>query len=82
MVLFVLVMICLVNVGFQSYVSTCKVRAFNNRKTFDTLRKVESNGDLCKIDGGKLGPYQISEQYYKNATGHLGEYLIDRSQYL
>ena len=82
MVLFVLVMICLVNVGFQSYVSTCKVRAFNNRKTFDTLRKVESNGDLCKIERDKLGPYQISEQYYKNATGHLGEYLIDRLQYL
>ena len=62
-----------VHVAFH-YVSSCEVRAFNNRKTFDTLRKVESNGDLCKIDGGKLGPYQISEQYYKNSTGNLGEY--------
>ena len=37
---------------------------------FDALRKVESDGDLCRIsDGGhELGPYQISEKYYKEAV--------------
>ena len=37
---------------------------------FDALRKVESDGDQCRIsDGGhELGPYQISEKYYKEAV--------------
>ena len=41
---------------------------------FDALRKVESDGDLCKIsaDGNEssteLGPYQISEDYYDEAV--------------
>ena len=74
MLLFLLLLFCLLNAGFQNYISTCEVGAFQNKRTFDTMRKVESNGDLCKIDGGKLGPYQISEQYYKNSTGSLGEH--------
>ena len=37
---------------------------------FDAIREVESNGDLCKVsaDGVKLGSYQISEEYYKEAV--------------
>ena len=66
--LFSLLLFCLSRVGF----SLCDLSAFNNRKTFDALRKAESNGDLCKIEGGKLGPYQISKQYYKNSSC-LGE---------
>ena len=50
----------------------CDLPVFNNRKMFDALRIVESNGDLCKIEGGKLGPYQISKQYYKDSSC-LGE---------
>ena len=37
---------------------------------FGALRKVESDGDICKIsdDNNKLGPYQISEEYYNDAV--------------
>ena len=35
---------------------------------FDALRKLESNGNLCKIEGNKAGPYQISEEYYNEAV--------------
>lgn len=75
--LFVLLLLSLLTVGFQNYISTCDSRAlnlaFNNRKIFDALRKLESNGNPCKIDRDKLGSYQISKQYYKNSTGNLGE---------
>ena len=37
-------------------------------KVYDALRLVESDGDLCKIDGDKIGPYQISKQYYDEAV--------------
>ena len=52
-------------------------RVFNlqlNDDFFDALRKVESDGDLCKVsvDAGnnstELGPYQISEEYYDEAV--------------
>ena len=66
---------CLLYVGIDLAVATCDIAAFNTR-TFDALRKVESNGSICKITGGKLGPYQISEQYYNNSgIGNFGEYL-------
>ena len=31
---------------------------------------MESEGDICKIsdDNNKLGPYQISEEYYNDAV--------------
>ena len=32
------------------------------------LRKVESEGDICKMSADKLGPYQISEGYYNDAV--------------
>ena len=35
---------------------------------FGALRKVESDGDICKISDDKLGPYQISEEYYNDAV--------------
>ena len=37
-------------------------------KVYDALRLVESDGDLGKIDGDKIGPYQISKQYYDEAV--------------
>ena len=36
-------------------------------RLFKAMRLVESNGNQCKIDGNKIGPYQISEQYYNEA---------------
>ena len=39
-----------------------------NDDFFGALRKVESNGDICKISDDKLGPYQISEEYYNDAV--------------
>ena len=37
---------------------------------FGALRKAESEGDICKMsdDNNKLGPYQISEEYYNDAV--------------
>ena len=55
--------------------SDCRV--FNselNDDFFDALRKVESDGDFCKVtvdarsNSTKLGPYQISEEYYNDAV--------------
>ena len=41
-------------------------------KFFEAVRKVESEGDLCKINQTtgeiKIGPYQISEDYYNDAA--------------
>ena len=37
-------------------------------KVYNALRQVESDGDLCKIDGDKIGPYQLSRQYYDEAV--------------
>lgn len=38
---------------------------------FQVLRDFESEGDLCKIDrtNSKIGPYQISKEYYDVAVG-------------
>ena len=35
---------------------------------FAALRKAESEGDICKMSADKLGPYQISEEYYNDAV--------------
>ena len=35
---------------------------------FAALRKEESEGDICKRSANKLGPYQISEEYYEDAV--------------
>ena len=37
---------------------------------FAALRKEESEGDICKMSAGKLGPYQISEEYYNDAVDY------------
>ena len=43
-----------------------------NDRFFEVLRHLESRGDLCnvsKVNGiFKIGPYQISENYYNDAT--------------
>ncbi len=41
-----------------------------NRTLLDCMREVESSGDICAIgDGGmSLGPYQIRQDYYTDAT--------------
>ena len=41
-----------------------------NDDFFGALRKVESEGNICKMgtDSDKLGPYQISEEYYNDAV--------------
>ena len=37
-------------------------------KLFEAIKYTESEGDLCKINGTKIGPYQISEKYYNEAV--------------
>ena len=44
------------------------VRARADDRFLDILRDVESEGDTCKISGSKIGPYQISEEYYDEAV--------------
>ena len=46
-----------------------RILAQLNDGFFDALRKMVSDGDLCKVsaDGNKLGPYQISEEFYNDA---------------
>ena len=43
-----------------------------NGKFFEAVRNVESEGDICKINrdtsATKIGPYQISEDYYNDAA--------------
>ena len=39
-----------------------------NEKFFNALRKIESEGDICKLSIEKLGPYQISKEYYEDAV--------------
>ena len=79
-VVFTLSLFCLLNVGDQNDIetfSTCDITAFHNTKMFDALRKVESNGNICKIKGDKLGPYQISKQYYNDSgIGDFGEWFL------
>ena len=44
------------------------VRARVDDRFLDVLRDVESEGDTCKISGSKIGPYQISKEYYDEAV--------------
>ena len=43
-----------------------------NGKFFEAVRIAESEGDVCKINrttsGTKIGPYQITEDYYNDAA--------------
>ena len=41
-----------------------------SKRLFEAIRKVESNGNQCKINGNRIGPYQLSEQYYNEALGN------------
>ena len=69
----------------SNHYSDSGCREFNsglNDDFFDALRKVESDGDLCKVsvevsvnvssnstsNSTELGPYQISEEYYNEAV--------------
>ena len=36
---------------------------------FQVLRGFESGGNVCKINGTRIGPYQISREYYDVAVG-------------
>ena len=42
-----------------------KVEAF-----FNALRKLESDGNVCKIGENGIGPYQVSKQYYDQAVNY------------
>ena len=39
-----------------------------DEQLFDAILKEESEGDICKIDGNKIGPFQISKEYYEEAV--------------
>lgn len=56
----------LLRVKAQDTIENCPIVIED--KVYDALRRVESDGDLCKIDGDKIGPYQISKQYYDEAV--------------
>lgn len=48
---------------------------FNNQaqlveRLFEALRQIESEGDQCKINDDRIGPYQLSERYYDEAVAH------------
>ena len=50
---------------------------------FEVLRDFESEGDLCKVNrtNNKIGPYQISKEYYDVAVSfnqdlESGNYII------
>jgi len=52
-----------------------------DERFFSALRKVESGGDLCVINGNKIGPYQISEQYFDVAK-QCRPSLLNEGQWL
>ena len=68
--LITLFLCCEVLHAAAQYSSCTKILRKLNDGFFDALRKVESNGNLCRIsdDGSELGPYQISEEYYREAA--------------
>ena len=66
-----MLLLCCNVLGTSAQYSDCtKILEKLNDAFFDPLRKVESDGDLCKVgaDGNELGPYQISEEYYDEAV--------------
>ena len=48
----------------------------NANRFFEVLRDFESEGDICKISGNKIGPYQISREYYDVAVGFNEDLLM------
>ena len=46
----------------------CEKIFYDFEKFFNVLRKIESEGDICKLSTEKLGPYQISKEYYEDAV--------------
>ena len=82
----VLILLCLAAQDVYTQQNVC-MRIFMqlDDKFFDALREVESEGDICKMSTDhKLGPYQISEDYYResveaNPTLRLGGRPTDQS---
>ena len=76
--LLVLSLVCLQVVHSQIQEPDCPVKItelFNNQgerieRFFKALRQIESEGDQCKINEARIGPYQLSEQYYAEAVSH------------
>ena len=56
----------LLRVKAQDTIENCPIVIED--KVYDALRRAVSDGDLYKIDGDKIGPYQISKQYYDEAV--------------
>ena len=76
--LLVLLLVSLQVAHSQTQEPACpaKVTALFNRQAaqvellFEAIRQIESKGDQCKINETRIGPYQLSEQYYAEAAAH------------
>ena len=77
-ILLVLAIVCWHVGRSQSQEPNCpaKVTALFNtqaqqiERLFEAIRRIESEGDQCKINKTRIGPYQLSEQYYNEAVAH------------
>lgn len=69
--MFLLLLLSFTSHGVYAQRDGCSTKILEklNDRFFDALRKAESDGDICKISADKLGPYQISEEYYEDAVG-------------
>ena len=67
----VLILFCLAVQDVYAQQNDCmRIFLSLSDKFFDALRVAESDGDVCKMstDPRKLGPYQISEDYYRESV--------------
>ena len=64
--LLVIILALLLSVKAQDTIDDCQIEIED--RVYDALRRAESDGDLCKINGDKIGPYQISISYYDDAV--------------
>ena len=63
----IIVLSLFVSAKAQNTIENCPSGLISD-EDYDVIHRVESGGDLCKIDGNKIGPFQISKEYYDEAT--------------
>ena len=59
---------CLFDINDANGVDCETINPLLDDKFFDSLRTVESQGNLCSKEEDKIGPYHISEEYYNEAV--------------
>lgn len=75
----IIILSLFVSAKAQNTIENCPPGLISDR-VYDVIHREESGGDLCKIDGNKIGPFQISKDYYDEAA-EFDSSLLNEGKY-